>query len=113
MNLKLRGYYDYYGITFNSRSIKTYFQQVKRLLFKWLNRRGGRKWNWLEYRKIVDEYCLLLRPRIYHSYRSESVFGGTVCGKAARTGLWGSGEVTNRSTRRFCSATFLIECSML
>src|SRR5690625_7018241 len=32
---------------------------------------------------------------------SESVFGGTVCGKAARTGLWGSGEVTNRSTRRF------------
>src|SRR5690625_6013256 len=69
MNLKLRGYYDYYGITFNSRSIKTYFQQVKRLLFKWLNRRGGRKWNWLEYRKIVDEYCLLLRPRIYHSYR--------------------------------------------
>jgi len=69
VNLKLRGYYGYYGITFNSRSIKTYFQQVKRLLFKWLNRRGGRKWNWLEYRKIVDEYCLLLRPRIYHSYR--------------------------------------------
>ena len=24
---------------------------------------------------------------------------GTVCGKAARTGLWGCGEVTNRSTR--------------
>jgi len=25
--------------------------------------------------------------------------GGTVCRKAARTGLWGSGEATNRSTR--------------
>ncbi|TAI98131.1 hypothetical protein DMA11_24990, partial [Marinilabiliaceae bacterium JC017] len=25
--------------------------------------------------------------------------GGTVCGKSARTDLWGSGEVTNRSTR--------------
>jgi hypothetical protein len=30
---------------------------------------------------------------------SETVIGGTVCGKTARTDLWGSGEVTNRSTR--------------
>jgi hypothetical protein len=30
---------------------------------------------------------------------SETVDRGTVCGKSARTGLWGSGEVTNRSTR--------------
>jgi len=30
---------------------------------------------------------------------SETVNGGTVCRKAARTGLWGSGEETNRSTR--------------
>ena len=31
---------------------------------------------------------------------SETDLGGTVCGKAARTDLWGSGKVTNRSTRR-------------
>ena len=31
---------------------------------------------------------------------SEAELRGTVCGKAARTGLWGSGEETNRSTRR-------------
>ena len=30
---------------------------------------------------------------------SETVNGGTVCRKAARMGLWGSGEETNRSTR--------------
>jgi hypothetical protein len=30
----------------------------------------------------------------------ESNLGGTVCGKSARTGLWGSGEATNRSTRK-------------
>ena len=30
---------------------------------------------------------------------SETINGGTVCRKAARTGLWGSGEATNRSTR--------------
>ncbi len=31
---------------------------------------------------------------------SETVNGETVCGKAARTGLWGSGKVTNRSTHK-------------
>jgi hypothetical protein len=30
---------------------------------------------------------------------SETVIGGTVCGKTARTDLWGCGEVTNRPTR--------------
>jgi hypothetical protein len=30
---------------------------------------------------------------------SESNYRGTGYGKAARPGLWGSGEVTNRSTR--------------
>ena len=31
---------------------------------------------------------------------SETLNGGTVCGKPARTDLWGCGEVTNRSTRK-------------
>ncbi len=31
---------------------------------------------------------------------SETGLRGTVCGKAARTGLWGSGKVTSRSTRK-------------
>jgi hypothetical protein len=30
---------------------------------------------------------------------SETNYRGTGCGKAARPGLWGSGEETNRSTR--------------
>jgi len=31
--------------------------------------------------------------------QSETNYRGTGCGKAARPDLWGSGEVTNRSTR--------------
>ncbi|MCF8336301.1 MAG: hypothetical protein K9H65_06840 [Bacteroidales bacterium] len=31
---------------------------------------------------------------------SGSVLRGTVCRKAARTGLWGSGKATTRSTRK-------------
>ncbi|MCF8219267.1 MAG: hypothetical protein K9J21_09845, partial [Bacteroidales bacterium] len=30
---------------------------------------------------------------------SKTKLRGTVCGKSARTGLWGSGKVTSRSTR--------------
>jgi len=47
LNVKLRGHYNYYGITFNSIGIISYYEQVKRCLYKWLNRRGGKPvWNW-------------------------------------------------------------------
>ncbi len=36
---------------------------------------------------------------------SEALVGGTVCGKSARTDLWGSGEVTIRSTRTISTLT--------
>ena len=69
LNNKLRGHYAYYGITFNSRSIQNFFDQVRDLLHKWLNRRGGKnKWNWERYIKLIDEWIPLLKPKIYHSY---------------------------------------------
>lgn len=40
---KLIGHYNYYGITDNSIGLGKYFEQVKKLLFKWLNRRSQRK----------------------------------------------------------------------
>jgi len=39
---KLRGHYAYYGVTGNSKSIRNYYYEVERLLFKWLGRRGKR-----------------------------------------------------------------------
>jgi group II intron reverse transcriptase/maturase len=39
---KLRGHYAYYGVTGNSRSINNFFYEVKRILFKWMGRRGKR-----------------------------------------------------------------------
>ena len=71
INVKLRGHYSYYGITFNSRGISCYFLQVKRLLLKWLNRRGGkRKWNWETFSLLVENWNPLVKPLIYHSYES-------------------------------------------
>jgi group II intron reverse transcriptase/maturase len=69
LNQKLRGHYSYYGVTFNSRALNNYRLQVERQLFKWLNRRGGkRKWNWARFTKLVNQWMPLERPRIYHSY---------------------------------------------
>lgn len=68
LNVKLRGYYGYYGVTFNSRQMMVYFRKVKRMLHKWLNRRGGKaSWNWIRYSKLVDVLTPLLKPKIYHS----------------------------------------------
>lgn len=43
INQKLRGHYQYYGVTDNTRGVKNYQNSVKWLLFKWLNRRSQRK----------------------------------------------------------------------
>lgn len=71
LNRKLQGHYGYYGITFNSKGINSYFEQVKRILRKWLNRRGGKPvWNWGRFNKLIKEWMPLFKPKIYHSYQS-------------------------------------------
>jgi RNA-directed DNA polymerase len=40
---KLRGHIAYYGVTDNSEAMQRFLHEVRMLLFKWLNRRGGRK----------------------------------------------------------------------
>ena len=70
LNVKLRGHYNYYGVTFNSKGIHSFFEQVKRCLHKWLNRRGGRPvWNWARFNKLIKEWMPLFKPRIYHSFQ--------------------------------------------
>ncbi|WP_347501039.1 group II intron maturase-specific domain-containing protein [Clostridium sp. chh4-2] len=43
VNAKLRGHYQYYGVTDNTREVKNYLLQIKWLLFEWLNWRSQRK----------------------------------------------------------------------
>jgi len=68
LNVKLRGHYNYYGITFNSMSLERMYRMVSNRLFKWLNRRGGKvKLNWKSFSDLV-KHNPLLRPYIKHSY---------------------------------------------
>lgn len=70
LNVKLRGHYNYYGISFNSKGINNYFEQVKRILHKWLNRRGGKPvWDWARFYKLIYKWMPLFKPKIYHSYQ--------------------------------------------
>lgn len=64
MNTKLRGYYNYYGLIGNYESLKEFFYHVKRILFKWLNRRSERRsYNWNGFNELMNHFGLL-RPRI-------------------------------------------------
>jgi RNA-directed DNA polymerase len=58
----LRGHFQYFGVSGNSRSLRQYLYASRRLLFKWLNRRSQRRsvqWDHLD--------GVLPRPRIIHN----------------------------------------------
>ena len=60
---KLRGHYNYYGVTDNLRGIMRFGEEVKKLLFKWLNRRGKRCLNWERFNEMLKRFPLP-KPRI-------------------------------------------------
>jgi len=69
LNVRMRGHYNYYGITFNLKGVSKFYQEVRRRLYKWLNRRGGKPvWIWNNFRLLIDKWLPLLRPLIVHSF---------------------------------------------
>jgi group II intron reverse transcriptase/maturase len=61
---KLRGHYGYYGVTDNSRGIRRFDYEARKLLYKWLNRRSQRKgMNWEKF-ELMEARFPLPRPRI-------------------------------------------------
>jgi len=70
LNLKILGHYQYYGITDNIRSIVKFRDEVRQLLFKWLNRRSQRcSYTWEGFEQLLMVYPLA-RPRIYFNIYS-------------------------------------------
>jgi len=67
LNRKLLGYYNYYGVRGNSRSLKAFLYQVLKTLFKWLNRRSQRRsYTWQGFQSLVDRFGVA-PPRITES----------------------------------------------
>lgn len=67
LRAKLRGHYQYYGISENYRSIYKYYMNTLKLVYKWMNRRSQkRKMNWQGFRQYLEKYPLP-KPRIVHN----------------------------------------------
>lgn len=65
INQKLRGHYQYYGVTDNTRSVKSFLNTTRYLLFKWINRRSQRRSYSLEtfYNGLLRTFPLI-EPKI-------------------------------------------------
>lgn len=64
---KLRGHYNYYGISGNMRCLKQFYNQVMSLVYKWVNRRSQKKsMNWDRYEGYLRLHPLPI-PKIYHN----------------------------------------------
>jgi RNA-directed DNA polymerase len=64
---KLRGHYQYYGVSGNMPSVQRYYYLALRLTLKWLNRRSQRRsFNWEGFNAYLKHYPLPT-PRIVHN----------------------------------------------
>jgi len=64
VNLRLRGHYQYYGISDNSKSLVNFKCLVMKALFKWLNRRSQRRsYTWDGFNELLKIFPLE-EPRI-------------------------------------------------
>jgi len=67
LSAKLRGHFQYYGVSGNFRGIKRFNFNTIRLVFKWLNRRSQKKsFNWQEFQVYLERFPLP-KPKIYHN----------------------------------------------
>ena len=64
---KLRGHYQYYGVSGNMPSLQRYHRLATRLALKWLNRRSQRRsFSWAGFDEYLKHYPLP-KPRIVHN----------------------------------------------
>ncbi len=65
----LKGYYNYFGFAGNSVTLNKYDYAVRRIWFKWLNRRSQKKsFDWSRFNALLKQYPLP-KPRILKGYR--------------------------------------------
>jgi RNA-directed DNA polymerase len=68
LGLKLRGHYQYYGVSGNYRGLKRFYFLVIRLARKWMNRRSQKtRYYWKRYLLYLERHPLP-KPKIYHNF---------------------------------------------
>ncbi len=75
LQAKLRGHYQYYGVSGNMRSLRQFYNLTERMTLKWLNRRSQCKsFSWAGFRRYREHYPLP-QPRIVHNFYTLSPVG--------------------------------------
>jgi hypothetical protein len=75
LRAKLRGHFQYYGVSGNFRGISIFDHLTKKLVFKWLNRRSQKKsFNWEGFTAYLLRHPLP-NPKIHHNFYTG--FAGT------------------------------------
>ena len=65
---KLRGHYQYYGVSENYNGIYRFYHKTIKMLHKWMNRRSQkRKMNWINFTEYLEHYPLP-KPKIAHNF---------------------------------------------
>jgi len=68
LQAKLRGHYQYYGVSGNMRSLQCFYWLTGRMVYKWLNRRSQRKsFSWDSFLTYQECYPLP-KPKIVHKF---------------------------------------------
>ncbi len=66
---KLRGHFNYFGVTDNSRALRLFEREAHNLLFKWLNRRSQkRSLTWESFRRYKARHPLPVPGRLVSLY---------------------------------------------
>ena len=61
---KLQGHWNYYGVSGNAEMLDRYYWKVRRIIFKWLNRRSQRRsFNWQVFSEMLNHFKIP-KPRI-------------------------------------------------
>lgn len=72
LSAKLRGHFQYYGVSGNYRAIQNFYYHTLRLVYKWINRRSQKKsCNWETFNIYLRKYSLP-KPKISHNFYSQN-----------------------------------------
>lgn len=64
LRAKFQGYWNYFGVRGNISSLENFYHYSLRILFKWLNRRSGRRsYTWTRFLDLL-KYLRIPKPRI-------------------------------------------------
>ena len=68
LSRKIRGHYQYYGVSENSGGIQSFYYRTVRMVYKVLNMRSQKKsYNWSEFNQYLKKFPLP-QPRIAHNF---------------------------------------------